>query len=137
MTVIAMDRTVERQTVDLSSEKEPEPLNIASVQGARLPVVHVKEDRNGVPYEYYIISDHIVAAPRVCGGRATFKYTRIDVRHVLPKLMAGVPFEEINLQFGGSLSPEALKEAALLASQNGPEIFQRPLVPMDAACDHP
>ncbi len=123
-------------SADNSSEKELLPLDISSIRGVRLPVDHVKEDRGGALYEYYPISDHIVAAPRVCGGRATFKYTRIDVRHVLPQLTAGTPFEQINLQFGGSLSPEALTEARLLASQNGPDVFQRPLVPMNAPCDH-
>jgi hypothetical protein len=30
-----------------------------------------------VPYEYYPIGQYIVAAPGVCGGRPTFKYTRL------------------------------------------------------------
>ena len=32
----------------------------------------------GEPYEYYPLGDHIVRTIGVCGGRLTFKYTRID-----------------------------------------------------------
>src|SRR5438093_7174788 len=34
----------------------------------------------GEPYEYYPLGQYVVRAPGVCGGRPTFKYTRIDVR---------------------------------------------------------
>src|SRR5207247_6585588 len=37
----------------------------------------------GEPYEYYPLGQYIVIAPGVCGGRPTFKNTRIDVRHAL------------------------------------------------------
>jgi hypothetical protein len=36
----------------------------------------VRELYGGSLYEYYPIGQHIVAAPGVCGGRPTFKYTR-------------------------------------------------------------
>jgi hypothetical protein len=39
----------------------------------------VKEMYGGHPYEYYPLGNYVVAAPGVCGGRPTFKYTRIDV----------------------------------------------------------
>jgi hypothetical protein len=41
----------------------------------------------GEPYEYYPLGEHIVAAPGVCGGRPTYKYTRIDVRHAIGLLV--------------------------------------------------
>jgi uncharacterized protein (DUF433 family) len=55
----------------------------------------VREVLGGEPYEYYPVGRHIVVAPGVCGGRPTFKYTRIDVRHALRLLAAGRPIEQI------------------------------------------
>jgi len=34
--------------------------------------------RGGEPYEYYPLGEYIVIAPGVCGGRPTFKGTRLD-----------------------------------------------------------
>jgi hypothetical protein len=46
-------------------------------------------------YEYYLLGQYIVAAPEVCGGRPTFKYTRIDVHHAFgysaSRILPGVP----------------------------------------------
>jgi uncharacterized protein (DUF433 family) len=41
------------------------------------------------------LGEYIVAAPGVCGGRPTFKYTRIDVRHALSLLSGGRTVEEV------------------------------------------
>ncbi len=38
------------------------------------------------PYRYYPLGDHVVRAPGVCGGRPTFKYTRIEITEALPAL---------------------------------------------------
>ena len=46
-------------------------------------------------YEYYPLGQYIVAAPGMCGGRPTFKYTRIDVRHALGLLAAGCTVEQV------------------------------------------
>ena len=43
----------------------------------------VREKMGGESYEYYPLGQYIVVAPGVCGGRPTFKNTRIDVRHAL------------------------------------------------------
>jgi hypothetical protein len=48
-----------------------------------------------VPYEYYPIGQYIVAAPGVCGGRPTFKYTRLEVAVILDSLAAGWTTEHI------------------------------------------
>ncbi|MGH7960719.1 MAG: DUF433 domain-containing protein [Candidatus Binatia bacterium] len=55
----------------------------------------VREIVGGEPYEYYPLGHYIVLAPGVCGGRPTFKYTRIDVRHALSLLAAGRTVERV------------------------------------------
>jgi uncharacterized protein (DUF433 family) len=55
----------------------------------------VSEIVGGEPYEYYPLGEHVVAAPGVCGGRPTFKYTRIDVRHAMSLLSGGWTVEEV------------------------------------------
>lgn len=55
----------------------------------------VSEMVGGEPYEYYPLGDYIVAAPGVCGGRPTFRYTRIDVRHALGRLSMGWTVEQV------------------------------------------
>lgn len=46
----------------------------------------VTEIIGGEPYRYYPLGDHVVRAPGVCGGRPTFKYTRIEITEALPAL---------------------------------------------------
>jgi uncharacterized protein (DUF433 family) len=74
----------------------------------------LREIVGGESYEYYPLGKYIVAAPGVCGGRPTFKYTRIDVRHALGLLAAGRTIEEVAT--GYQISIEAVKEALFLAS---------------------
>ena len=69
----------------------------------------------GEPYEYYPLGRHIVVAPGVCGGRPTFKYTRIDVRHALGLLAAGYTVERV--ASGYRLPVAAVREALALASK--------------------
>ena len=69
----------------------------------------------GVPYEYYPLGEHIVAAPGVCGGRPTFKYTRIDVRHALALLSGGRTVEEVSHSY--EVPVEAVREALGMAIQ--------------------
>ena len=49
----------------------------------------VREHHDGDVYEYYPLGKYVVAAPGVCGGRPSIKYTRIDARHVIGSLRAG------------------------------------------------
>jgi uncharacterized protein (DUF433 family) len=49
----------------------------------------------GEPYEYYPLGQHIVAATGVCGGRPTFKYTRIEVAVILRLLATGWTVQQI------------------------------------------
>ena len=75
----------------------------------------VRETLHGEPYEYYPLGKHIVAAPGVCGGRPTFKYTRIDVRHALGRLSMGWTVEQVAESY--SLPVAAVREAIDLAAQ--------------------
>jgi uncharacterized protein (DUF433 family) len=53
----------------------------------------VREMIQGELYEYYSLGKYVVAAPGICGGRPTFKYTRIEVQVVFDLLAAGKPIE--------------------------------------------
>ena len=75
----------------------------------------VSEIYGGEPYEYYPLGEHIVAAPGVCGGRPTFKYTRIDVRHAMSLLSGGWTVEAIAQSY--EIPVAAVQEALDLAMQ--------------------
>ena len=51
--------------------------------GKSPPTQFVCEMVEGESYEYYLLGQYIVAAPGGCGGRLTFKYTRIGVYYAL------------------------------------------------------
>jgi uncharacterized protein (DUF433 family) len=74
----------------------------------------VREVLGGEPYEYYPVGRHIVVALGVCGGRPTFKYTRIDVRHALRLLASGRPIEQIAKGYRVPIT--AVQEALTLTS---------------------
>src|SRR5439155_24425382 len=81
----------------------------------------VQEMVGGQLYEYYPLGQHVVAAPGVCGGRPTFKYTRIDVHHALGLLAA---WHTVTQVAHGYLIPyeageEALELAARVLDQRG------------------
>ena len=78
----------------------------------------VCEIYGGSPYAYYPLGQYIVAAPGVCGGRPTFKYTRLEVSVVLDLLADGWTVEQIVHEYGQSqLTPEAVVEAVRLAKE--------------------
>jgi uncharacterized protein (DUF433 family) len=78
----------------------------------------VVEMRGGEPYEYYPLGKYVVAAPGVCGGRPTFKYTRIDVHHILDAMAAGWSVERVvDFYQRDEVSVAAVREALGLASQ--------------------
>jgi uncharacterized protein (DUF433 family) len=69
-------------------------------------------------YQYYPLSNHVVRAPGVCGGRPTFKYTRIEITGTLDRLAAGENMEDIVTGYRGRVSREAVIEAIhLIAAQ--------------------
>ena len=78
----------------------------------------VCETYGGSPYTYYPLGQYVVAAPGVCGGRPTFKYTRLEVSVVLDLLATGWTVEQIVHEYVQSqLTPEAVAEAVRLARE--------------------
>jgi uncharacterized protein (DUF433 family) len=78
----------------------------------------IREVSGDTVYEYYPIGHYIVAAPSVCGGRPTFKYTRLEVATILDLLAAGWTVECLVQEYAQSrLTPEAIAEAIRLAKE--------------------
>lgn len=70
----------------------------------------------GEIYQYHPLGDHVVRTVGVCGGRPTFKYTRIEITGTLDRLAAGESIEEIVAGYRGRVSHDAIIEAKNLAS---------------------
>ncbi len=78
----------------------------------------IREMRGGELYEYYPLGKYVVAAPDVCGGRPTFKYTRLEVSVALSLIAKGGTIKEVAREYSHShLTPEAVQEALRLAEQ--------------------
>ncbi len=73
----------------------------------------ITESLNGETYQYYPLGNYIVRALGVCGGRPTFKYTRIEITGTLERLAAGETIDEIVAGYRGRVSKEAIVEAIL------------------------
>lgn len=58
---------------------------------------------------------HIVADPKICHGKVTFRGTRIFVADVLDDVAKGRPWEAISARWGGKVSSEAISEAVRIA----------------------
>jgi uncharacterized protein (DUF433 family) len=71
----------------------------------------VTEVVNGEPYQYSPLGEYVVRAAGVCGGRPTFKYTRIEIAGALDRLAAGESLDEIIAGYHGRVSREAVMEA--------------------------
>jgi uncharacterized protein (DUF433 family) len=81
-----------------------------------LPPLEV-EMYGGEPYEYHPLGKYIVMAPGVCGGRPTFKYTRLEASMILACLSTGRTIEKVVKDYRGShLTQEAVEEAIRLGS---------------------
>jgi uncharacterized protein (DUF433 family) len=78
----------------------------------------VTEIYGGEPYRYYPMGKYVVRAPGVCGGRPTFKYTRIDIGWVLGFISAGESIDEIVATYEGKVPREAIAEALAIANQD-------------------
>ncbi|MCE7985665.1 MAG: DUF433 domain-containing protein [Caldilinea sp. CFX5] len=78
----------------------------------------VREMYGGELYEYYPLGKYIVRAPGVCGGRPTFKYTRLEPSVILAQLSLGRTVEELVAAYQPSrVSVEGVYEAIKLANQ--------------------
>jgi uncharacterized protein (DUF433 family) len=62
------------------------------------------------------LGQYIVADPKVCHGKPTFKGTRVMVFQVLEQVADGTPWERIVWSWRGKVPMEAITEAVKLAS---------------------
>lgn len=76
----------------------------------------VTEVINGESYCYQPLGKHVVRAVGVCGGRPTFKYTRIEITGVLERLLAGENIDKIVEGFRGRVCKEAIVEAGWIVT---------------------
>jgi uncharacterized protein (DUF433 family) len=76
----------------------------------------ITETVGGEPYQYYPSGEHIVRAVGVCGGRPTFKYTRIEITGALERLASGENIDTIVEGYRGHVSREAVVEAIELVT---------------------
>ncbi|ETX03211.1 MAG: hypothetical protein ETSY1_00905 [Candidatus Entotheonella factor] len=84
------------------------------MQSATLQLV--REVFDDTVYEYFPIGQYIVAAPEICGGRPTFKYTRLEVATILDLIAAGWTVERLVQEYAQShLTAESISEAVHLA----------------------
>ncbi len=78
----------------------------------------IREMYGGDVYEHYPLGKYVVSAPGVCGGRPTFKYTRLEVSVVLSRIASGETIEQVVEAYSRSqLTLEAVQEAIQLADR--------------------
>jgi uncharacterized protein (DUF433 family) len=77
----------------------------------------VTEIVGGEPYRYRPLGQDVVRAPGVCGGRPTFKHTRIEIAGALERLARGETVEGIVRGYEGRVSHEAIAEAVRIAGR--------------------
>ena len=76
----------------------------------------VTESVGNESYQYYPLGNHVVRAVGVCGGRPTFKYTRIEITGTLERLATGEYLDDIVKGYRGRVSRDAILEAAMLVT---------------------
>ncbi|TAM79790.1 MAG: DUF433 domain-containing protein [Acidobacteria bacterium] len=74
------------------------------------------------------LAERIVRDPKICGGEAVFKGTRVTLHTVLASLAAGDSAEEILKDFP-SLSPEDVRAAIAFAAASAEEDLPAPALP--------
>lgn len=67
-------------------------------------------------HETRLIGRYIVANPKICHGKPTFRGTRIFVSDVLEQVADGMDWEAIIEEWNHRISKEAIAEAIQLAS---------------------
>jgi uncharacterized protein (DUF433 family) len=77
-----------------------------------VPVIEILD---GEPYEYRPLGEYVVSAVGVCGGRPTFKHTRIEIAGTLDRIEAGESIADIVRGYKGSVPYEAILEAIRIA----------------------
>ena len=69
------------------------------------------------PAKACIIGRFIVADPKVCHGKPTFRGTRVLVADVLDQVASGMAWETIVEEWNGHVTKEAIREAVQLARE--------------------
>lgn len=64
-----------------------------------------------------VMGRYIVADPKICHGKPTFRGTRVLVSDVLDQVASGMAWETIIEEWNNSITKEAIREAVELASQ--------------------
>ena len=64
-----------------------------------------------------IFGRYVVADPKICHGKPTFRGTRIMVSQVLEQVAGGMAWDAICEEWRGDISKEAIAEAVRLAGQ--------------------
>jgi uncharacterized protein (DUF433 family) len=64
-----------------------------------------------------ILGRYIVADPKICHGKPTFRGTRVFVSDVLEQVASGMAWETIIEEWHDSITKEAISEAVQLATQ--------------------
>jgi uncharacterized protein (DUF433 family) len=78
----------------------------------------VRETRGDESYQYYSLGKYVVSAPDVCGGRPTFKHTRLEVSVILSLIAQGETVQQVVEEYSASqLTPAAVIEAIRLADR--------------------
>ena len=72
----------------------------------------ITETVGGELYQYFPLGEYVVRAPGVCGGRPTFKHTRIEITGALARLAAGETLEMVVTGYEGRVTREAVLEAS-------------------------
>jgi uncharacterized protein (DUF433 family) len=62
-----------------------------------------------------VLGRYVVADPKICHGKLTFRGTRIFVADVLSQVARGMDWESISEEWNGSVSHDAISEAVRLA----------------------
>jgi uncharacterized protein (DUF433 family) len=81
------------------------------------PLQTVQETVGGETYEFVPLGQYVVRAVGVCGGRPTFKYTRIEIAGALDRLAAGESLDSIVAGYGDRVPREAVQEAIDIATR--------------------
>jgi len=89
----------------------------------------ITEVVNGESYQYYPLGEHVVRAVGICGGRPTFKYTRIEITGTLDRLAAGESLDTIVAGYRGRVSREAVIEAVQIVT----DLFLKTLPALEPA----
>ena len=95
----------------------PESSETEEEEQVFMPARRSNGAKAAAPEKVKQIGRYIVADPKICHGKLTFRGTRIFVSDVLEQVEAGEDWDTIIRQWHGSVTPEAIAEALRFARQ--------------------